>query len=531
MSRARSKRTQTDEYARRIARAFAKGQPPPLTAELERYCESAPREVFAAFAGLARHLPRADDDESLAVGYLVVLQRLLETLRYRADRGYADAAELIAEFQSEVVRQVRTGKVDAGVLAALGDALHQSKIPASPELAALAVEQPVEHDDDGAPPDIRTAFDEILEACGRDPFETIVMLMKGSHAMPMDARGAVAGAMALGGSAPARSAAVLFLLDPEASVRRAIADALEEVAGSLTPTDVRRLISMRNWRPETERAGVDAIVRKARAAGVDCAQWDEGGVTSVDASGIDGSATQIFLLVSPSGRKVRLSSLMTKGGVADAWSHQPEPRRAIDRQIAEARRDIPTLAVSRAYLDRVVAHQLALGLQDGGVPPGGLLQVAETIGGADWQPSLMPFEKTLADLIAEVPKTMRQPAAVTSILQRSDELVDLEAIAQSWFEDSPEVAQAIEQASGASRPKLATYLLQTVFAQHRQKWADMFLRTALWMHEASPAGDLCWPDLAIVTQALVEGREMTEIGLMRDIAMRTIDVQRDTAPF
>lgn len=530
MSRAQPKPTPTDEHARRIARAFAKGRPPPLTQELERYCESAPREVFAAFAGVARHLPPAGDDQALAVGYLVLLQRLLETLRYRTDRGYAEAAELIADFQSEVVRQVRTGQVDAGMLAVVGDALHQSKIPASPELAAMAVDQPVEHDDDGAPPDIRAAFDEILESCGGDPFETIVTLMKGSHAMPVEARVAVAGAMALGGSAPARSVAVLSLLDPEASVRGATAEALEEVAPSLTPTDVRRLIAMRNWRPESERAGVDAIVRKARTAGVDCAQWDEGGAKSIDASAIDGSATQIFLLVSPSGRQARLSSLMTKGGIADAWSHEPEARRGIERQIAEARRDIPTLAVSRSYLDRVVAHQLALGLQDGGVPPTGLLQVAETIGGTDWQPLLMPFEKTLAELIAEVPKKMRQPATVTSILQRSDELVDLEAIAQSWFEDGPDVAQAIERARGANGKKLATYLLQTVFARHRQKWADMILRTALWMHEASQAGDLCWPDLAIIAQALAEGRDMTEIGLMHDIAMRTVAVLRDARP-
>jgi hypothetical protein len=184
MSRAQPKPTPTDEHARRIARAIAKGRLPPLTHELERYCESAPREVFAAFAGVARHLPPAGDDQALAAGYLVLLQRLLETLRYRTDRGYVDAAELIAEFQSDVVRQVRTGQVDAGMLAVVGDALHQSKIAASPELAALAVEQPVERDDDGSPPDIRAGFDEILEACGGDPFETIGTLMKGSHAMP-----------------------------------------------------------------------------------------------------------------------------------------------------------------------------------------------------------------------------------------------------------------------------------------------------------------------------------------------------------
>lgn len=142
----------------------------------------------------------------------------------------------------------------------------------------------------------------------------------------------------------------------------------------------------------------------------------------------------------------------------------------------------------------------------------------------------MPFEKTLADLIAEVPKTMRQPAAVTSILRRSDELDDLERIVQSWFEDSPEVAQAIKRAPGSNHTKLATHLLQTVFARYRQKWADMALRTALWMHDASSGGDLCWPDLAIIAQALADGRDMTEIGLMHDIALRTVTAIGDARP-
>ena len=64
-----------------------------------------------------------------------------------------------------------------------------------------------------------------------------------------------------------------------------------------------RLVAMRNWRPEKERAEVDGIVRKARAAGVDCAQWEAGSTETILATAIDGAATQGFLLVSPAGRK------------------------------------------------------------------------------------------------------------------------------------------------------------------------------------------------------------------------------------
>ena len=98
--------------------------------------------------------------------------------------------------------------------------------------------------------------------------------------------------------------------------------------------------------------------------------------------------------------------------------------------------EAPTLSVSRPYLDRAVGHYLALSTEKGEAPPLGLLQVAETIGGADWQPARMPFGETLAGLIAEVPKAMCEPATLASMLRKSNELAELEGVAQSWFEDA-----------------------------------------------------------------------------------------------
>ncbi len=69
----------------------------------------------------------------------------------------------------------------------------------------------------------------------------------------------------------------------------------------MTPADVRRLIAVRNWRPESERTEVDAIIRKARAAGIACGQWDAGSAESILATIVDGAMAQGFLLVSPEG--------------------------------------------------------------------------------------------------------------------------------------------------------------------------------------------------------------------------------------
>jgi hypothetical protein len=110
MSRAQPNFSPTDQHARRIAAAIARGWSPVLTPELDLYLESSPQEIFVAFEGAARHMPPAGKDEKLAFGYLFILQQLLEHLRYRTDRGYADAASLIADFQAEVASRGKAGR-------------------------------------------------------------------------------------------------------------------------------------------------------------------------------------------------------------------------------------------------------------------------------------------------------------------------------------------------------------------------------------------------------------------------------------
>jgi hypothetical protein len=269
--------------------------------------------------------------------------------------------------------------------------------------------QDVDDGEDGSlPVDFRSTLAGLLEACGGDPFALVGSFAEFGHAMPAEARSALAAGLALCGAPDGRGAAVLFLLDPDSVVRRAVSGALATVATSLSPTDVRRLIAIRNWRSENERAEVDAIARKAREAGIDCAQWEAGNAEKILASSIDGAASQGFLLVSAVGRKKRISSILTKGGIADAWTGEPESRRRVESTLAEAGMNAPMIAVSRSYLDWITAHNLALSVDRGAPPPLGLLQVAETLGGANWQPARIDFGNTLARLIAEIPEAMRE---------------------------------------------------------------------------------------------------------------------------
>jgi hypothetical protein len=120
-----------------------------------------------------------------------------------------------------VVARVEAGHVDGCMLAFVGGALHQSKIPASPELAAASAKHPVDQNDGGlVPTDVRAALGGILKACGGDPFMAVGALIETGHAMPAETRGALAGALGLAGTPEARGTAVLFLLDPNAGAAR-----------------------------------------------------------------------------------------------------------------------------------------------------------------------------------------------------------------------------------------------------------------------------------------------------------------------
>ena len=95
--------------------------------------------------------------------------------------------------------------------------------------------------------------------------------------MPDEHRAVMAVALLFSGEAAAVEASIGWLLDPAKSVRQSMANALGDAArkGKVTPTMLRRMITMRNWLPEDSRAALDAAIATARRKGVSPAQWDD----------------------------------------------------------------------------------------------------------------------------------------------------------------------------------------------------------------------------------------------------------------
>jgi hypothetical protein len=515
--------SETDRLAQRAAAAIAKGQSPNRSDELEDYFHRSPRDIFAALDGAVANMPATADHKPLAYGYLFILEGLLVHLRYRIDRGYADAIDLVAEFQAALAARIRDRSIDGPMLGLVVGVLQQAGIAAAPELVEASAALSEQSTRSVVEADLDATMVEMVAACGGDPFALAASGAEACHAMPEEARSAMVTAFASGDHPVARSAAVLFLLDPSPGTRMAVAAALARVCAALSPTDVRRLIAMREWRPEQERAAIDALVRRAREAGIAAAPWPAGSAEEILASAVDGAASQGLVIVSPSGRKKRIASILVKDGIADAFVGDEKSRRQTDATITRAAVEGQMAPVSRGYLDGVVSHYLATLVARGTVPPVGLLEVAEAMGGADWQPVRLEFEAVLADLLASIPKAMLAPEAVRAILRRSGQLADLIQVADSWFEDDADISRTFAGSRGAGREKRAEYLLQTGFHQRRGKWADLFLRTAVWLREVDETDRRHCFELAIVAKAVAEGGTLAEIGLMRRIALQTVD--------
>ena len=523
MSIAWSASGEIDGHARKLARAIAKGRLPRRSAELEDYLMRAPQDLIAAFEGMSRHLGHEGTVEPLGLAYLYLLERLLENLRCRVDDGYSDAAELIDLFQSTIVRQVRGGLVDTSLLEHVGHALHEARIAASEEFAETATQYlAAEGKAGGSSTDLQSIIEGILASAEGDLLALAQGLAALSGSMTVEMRRMLVDSLVQSGVVGAGSLSVLFLLDQDRLVRVGIAAKLKSAVRILTSEDLRRLITIRNWRPDAERSAVDAVIRRARESGVFCAPWPVNQLEEIHATCVDGAGAQGCLMVSAAGRKKRLSSILTKGGIVDAWTSEPESTRRVVSQIADAISSTPLMPVLREYLDSIVGHHLALLAEEGKVPPVGLLQVAETIGAVDWQPRRMDMEGELAALAAELPPAMLEPEKVRAALEASGQLEAIAEISESWFEADPETERLASSFRGSTDQK-ATQILATILTSRRDEWAERVLRAALWLKQGSGGSERGWQELVLVARALAEKDELTGIGLMRGIALRTVE--------
>jgi hypothetical protein len=515
----------TQRLAHRVADALARGRSPSPMPALDTFLAGPIEEIYAVLEAFERHIATGTErTDVLAGAYLWLMQMRLERLRYDIDADYDWAKEAARHFQETVAEHVLDGRLGREGFVAVGRALREAKLAPTPALIEAGLDQLGEVRENPAG-DLSFAANRTLrslaEQAGNDPFEVCDAMAEGAFTLPHEARAAAATFLLQEGGALGEVAA-LMILDPGAEVRRSIALALAAQAGRLAPASLRRLIQLRNWLPETEHHLVDQVVRGAREAGVECAPGEAARAVEVSASAVDGAGVQGFLITSPAGKGRCVSSVLVKRakGIQQAWCRRDLGKGELRRMMRHVASQSVLDRVERGYLDLTVSHYLAVGRRIGNVPPPGLLQVAEEIGGEAWRPAELDWRSALARLLADVPPPQRSQEAIQRTLSESSVWTD-ERLADSWFEEDQEAALLAKRARTRDPERLAQYLLRTLMVQRAEKWAEHFVWMALRHRHALLGAAPVWIKYAILAEAIAAGRPLHGIPLMRDIAERS----------
>lgn len=523
----------TREVLELLAQRLGEGEEADLVAEIMSFFDSHPEsvvDILDLFAEATSETEEEDDDR--ADGLLQLMGRQLELLRYRLDRGYESARTIKNRFERRAIELVEDGTLSGMELSLVIAAMTEAGLEAGAGLVALEAQETQLEVGEQANFDLLEDLIGVLATAAEgDTFEIADALIKGSRSAPAAARGLLAEHLLRHPQTALREAAALLALDRDAEVRRACAVAFLANADAITPAALRRLIVTRHWLPEEERHLIDQVVKAARVKGIEIAPAPAAGRADLRCSGIDGSGAQGFMILAPQRDAYRLVSVLGRYGVGiqDAWCGESgtkgELLSGLELSVAEIGMSMGR-PVKRDYLDRVVGHHLAVGLQHGKPPPVGLLQVAEAVGAAEWRPQRLDWRDVVESLLREAPSSWREPARVAEAMQmigwgNPDNLLD------GWFEDDPEAAEIVDRMpEDIGDQESVDLVMRDLLEPRREKWAEHFSWIALWLHERTPNRDPAWVRFALLARELDRGQRMADLPLMREICINTIDAMR-----
>ena len=470
-------------------------------------------------------------NEPLIEAYQDLLARQLEFVRYRQDAGWDWAIRMLVDYQQRLIALGEAGTIPRSDWFAMATALTDARVPISNAVqGALA--------NAGFQPEEREPSQDMLETLRTflDQLATMVSsaaevseAMKGSAAMmPMELRGFLATELALSPHAVLRDAVPLMLLDADSGVRRDAASALERSArpDTLSPDALRRTITIRNWLPPADRPALDSVIRKARLAGVVIGGWPApSAALEFHATMIDGSGAQSLLAVDRSAKKGVFAGLLLRHGegIVDAWAEPEMPRRQINGMLRDAQLEGVFIQVRKPFIDLMVQHAVGTAVQDGRAPPDDLLTIAELIGGADWKDRRLDIAVEAERLWLDLSAPDRSPDGVAAAFQRGLGWMAKDQILVSWFEDGPEVREALAPFARSDRAGMLNAVLRDILPGMRMRWAERFVLMAMWCEAAADAKFRSRArDLKPVAHALAGDAAMEDIPIMGVIAAQTV---------
>ena len=466
---------------------------------------------------------------------LALLDEALTQIRYSVERKRPWAIAMAEQIQTEIAESAFKPEVDVRVQQGLIEALHNAKLELHPRIReqALAVAEYYGRFRSGkGAPDLDALLERLVrETRPRDPFDLLDPILAEMAVMPVEGQIILATGMMASSQPLFNELAVLMLLHPNIEARTALAEAFRQgnLVRRVSALGLRRLIGLRNWLPAGERPAVYALIKEVRLAGVESAPLPPVQPISVYATTFDGSGVQGVSFFARDGQHYRVDWALVKQGlgIRGAWGGGGMTKREMEAKVREMAADAGAAKVHRAYLDRLLAHFIAVGLDQGRPPSPYLVSVAEKAGGDYWKPHRLSLDETIAELEAKAPEAFTSERA-RQVQDSAHKWPRYEDFARSWFEDDAHIDDLLREQVGRPEdwmPRLPISLrviVEGVLEDKRTVWAERLMWMALWAQASETRPPVPWQDFLIIAKALNRGTPLSRIPLMDAIALRTV---------
>ena len=487
--------------------------------------EEYPEHVFDLVALLAKEGLKTRPREELISAYGFILGRSLELLRYAVERDDAGIVDLVDRLRGSLLEAVHRDRISPAILMLILHQFASAKLDAGDALREQ-LSQLMDQDDEAhaavARGEGHDHFAHVAADMENDPFAIHAYLDESMDALPQEIRAGLVMAT-FGENVPAvREAALGFLFSKSEDARGKLIELLTLASphGLVSGTMLRRMIAIRNWLPEAERAALDRAIRSARATGVACAPASKANVVGVLASGVDGSGAITALVIVQDDRRHALAGLLAKQGfgIRDAWVRRGLSKADLKEVLDHVAGEIEVAPSSLDYVVAILRQGLANNIETGNPPPFGALDVVETCGLAEINPAAMCVEVLVAELLAGIDPARLSAAAVEKTLRDSSDLQETHPMLASWFEDN--VSKLIGN-KRAPRGKRIAVLMMGPLQARRRRWAGLCGSMALSLKHQGHAD---WENFTILARELLGTRPIDEFGLMKVVAATTLDV-------
>lgn len=378
-------------------------------------------------------------------------------------------------------------------------------------------------EDIGDVPDIDRLIDSLTEEAGADPIAIHTGLSGMMATLPVDARAMIVNQIARRPEDIYSRVSAYWLLDVDAALRRAAAEGYLQrtQSGKMDAVTAERLIALRSWLPDdTARGVLDKVIKEAIrrevAGGAIPKPWI---LHRIFASIPDGAGAQSIAIAAQSGGQRAVVMLLLKQGfgVKDAYLIPCGSASEQKRFLATITEEMDAQTVTQEFVREALAIALGEGTEAGLSPAPGLIDVATVCGLQD----LHPEPRSIPDIIGGIDPggtlaamTKRRLGALVA---RSSDWIANYDLLDSWFEDSADLCDALEN---AQTPAARERGIWSFLATRRAWWARMIARTAMTLHAAN---DPAWQEFAATALALEAGRDLKKTPIMQFIADGSLD--------